>query len=148
LLVRDLAFDTKSNMTLPPVLIVDDDASCRQLLDAVLVALQLQNPRWHAVDADDAVAIMHGARRKRLPLPVLVLLDNQMPGRSGLDVLTWMRSQAEFAVTPVVMLTGQDNLVDVQREYALSVSSYLIKPVGFDALTDVLKSLDRPWALT
>ncbi len=129
------------------ILVVDDDDMSRRLIDATLDALQLSNPRLHAVDGDDAVAQLSACARGELPVPALVLLDGQMPGRSGLHVLQWMREQPALQAVPVVMLTGVSDVESIRNAYDAGATSYLVKPVAFEALADVLRNLGTRWVL-
>lgn len=125
------------------VLVADDDEIARELVVRYFAKLNLRNRVVLACDGDEAVRILSAEGLR----PVLVLLDQEMPGRSGLEVLRWLRDDARVAAVPVVMLTGSAALHEVDEAYALGVSCYLVKPVGFAALEDVLRQLSLPWAL-
>jgi CheY-like chemotaxis protein len=132
-----------------PILIVDDDASSRFLVSECLAMLGLTNPRIEVADGDDAIAELRSLLNQGLQrVPALVLLDRQMPGCSGMDVLRWMRQTPGLETTAVVMLSADDCARGVRDAYELSVRSYLVKPVGFDALATVVRDLDLPWMLT
>jgi CheY-like chemotaxis protein len=96
-------------------------------------------------DGDQAIAYLRGASdfsdRTKYPLPQLILLDLKMPRLSGFDVLTWMRGEESLKQLPVVVLTSSNHDADVKRAYALGAKSYLVKPVGFDALVEMVKTL-------
>ena len=125
------------------VLVVDDDAAARKLVIRFLEKLRLRNPLVEAVDGEDAIAKLSEEANH----PVLVLLDMQMPGRSGIEVLRWMRDQPRLRDVPVVVLSGFAELDDMDGMYALGIVSYLVKPVGFPALGDLLRQVDLPWML-
>lgn len=106
--------------------------------------------RMHAVgDGDAAVDYLQGtgpyADRQAWPMPRLVLLDLKLPRRSGLEVLEWMRAQPSLAPTVVVALTSSRENADLQRAYALGANSYLVKPVDFDDLLQMMQTLDLYW---
>lgn len=124
------------------ILVADDDDVARELVVRYLDKLCLANPVVTAHDGNEVVDLLSGGL-----LPVLVMLDLDMPGRSGVEVLTWMRGRPALASVPVVMLTANGDLDNVDDAYALGVSSYLVKPVGFSAIADVLRGLALPWAL-
>ncbi|GAA5514367.1 response regulator rcp1 [Deinococcus carri] len=65
------------------------------------------------------------------PLPDVVLLDINMPGMSGFEVLTAMKNHPQLARIPVVMLTTSNHDQDITQAYTLNASSYLIKSVNF-----------------
>jgi len=96
-------------------------------------------------DGDQAMAYLRGMNnfsdRSKYPLPQLILLDLKMPRVSGFDVLTWLQSQDGLKQVPVIVLTSSNHDADVKRAYALGAKSYLVKPVGFEALVELVKTL-------
>lgn len=100
-------------------------------------------------DGEEAIAYLSGEPRyqNRLehPLPALVLLDLKMPRVSGFDVLRWIRNEVSYKRLPVVVLTSSSHDVDVQRAYDQGANSYLIKPVDFNRLVDLVKSVHHYW---
>lgn len=125
------------------VVVADDDEMARDLVVRYFAKLKLANRVVHACDGEHAVRVLSDEGLR----PALVLLDLEMPGRSGLDVLRWVRGEHRLAEVPVVMLTASAELDEVDEAYALGISSYLVKPVGFAALQDVVRQLGLPWAL-
>ncbi|MFP5328371.1 MAG: response regulator [Acidimicrobiia bacterium] len=126
-----------------PIVVIDDDELARALVVQHLRKLHLRNPVIEAVDGEHAYEVL----RSLDTAPALVLLDVHMPHRSGLELLEWMRSEPRFADVPVVMLTVSSALDEVDTSYELGVISYLVKPVGYRALDDVLRGGDVPWVL-
>ena len=94
-----------------------------------------------AADGDEAVDLLE----KLDPPPSLILLDVQLPGRSGLDVLGWIRARSEFIRVPVVMLTGCLDSAVIKRALSLGANSYLVKPSTFAALQEMIRSLVCYW---
>jgi CheY-like chemotaxis protein len=104
----------------------------------------------HAVsDGDEAVAYLRGtdgfSDRAKHPLPELILLDLKMPRLSGFDLLAWLRREALFKKTPVIVLTSSNHETDIKHAYDLGANSYLVKPVGFDALVEVARTIHGYW---
>ena len=127
---------------LPPILVVDDDPVAWARVAAFVGSLRLANPlSW--LQTGEA-ALEHLLARGP---PALILLDIHMEGMSGIDVLRWLRATEGFADVPVVMLTASADLDEVEISHALGAVSYLVKPVGFGALRDLIRELDTPWAL-
>lgn len=131
------------------ILVVEDDPGHAMLIQEAFGAAQLANPLHVVSDGEEAIAYLEGTGpytdRDAHPLPVLVLLDIHMPKRSGLDVLEWMRGEPDLKRVPVIMLTASEDDGDIDRAYELGANSYLIKPVGFDALLDVVRTLGLYW---
>ena len=85
--------------------------------------------------------------RSFLTSPVLMLLDLKLPRKSGLEVLAWVREQAGLKRLPVVVLTSSRETTDINRAYDLGANSYLVKPVGFENLFELAKSLNMYWLM-
>ncbi|MEY2465554.1 MAG: hypothetical protein QOD03_75 [Verrucomicrobiota bacterium] len=100
-------------------------------------------------DGDQAIAYLRGdnsfSDRKKHPLPQLVLLDLKMPRLSGFDVLDWARKEKQFHNLPIIVLTSSNHEADIKRAYNLGANSYLVKPVGFDALVAVVRTIQEYW---
>ena len=100
-------------------------------------------------DGDSAVAYLAGEApyddRARHPLPQLVLLDLKLPCRSGLEVLEWARARPELRSLVVVVLTSSRESRDIDRAYELGANSFLVKPVEFDGLCELVATMDRYW---
>jgi len=106
--------------------------------------------KLHLVEDGDAVIdYLTGTNaysdREQFPLPVLLLLDLKLPRRSGLEILEWLRQQPGLRRIPVVVLTSSRQSTDVSCAYDLGANSYLVKPVGFTALIDIMKTLGLYW---
>ena len=100
-------------------------------------------------DGDAAVFYLNGdgeySDRDRYPLPAIILLDLKLPRRSGHEVLVWLKRQPELKRLPVVMLTSSKETIDVKRAYDLGVNSYLVKPIGFASLLEMMQSFNEYW---
>jgi CheY-like chemotaxis protein len=100
-------------------------------------------------DGEQALHYLSGANsfsdRDKFPLPALILLDLKLPRKSGIEVLEWIRLQPGLKRIPVVMLTSSKQTVDIAKAYDLGVNAYLVKPVNFDGLLDMVKTLEAFW---
>ena len=131
------------------ILHVEDDSN-----DVLLIARAFRKAETSAQvqvvgDGEQAINYLSGAgsfaQRDQFPLPSLVLLDLKLPRKSGIEVLEWIRRQPGIRRIPVVMLTSSRQPVDINRAYDLGANAYLVKPVNFDALVQMLKTLDSFW---
>jgi CheY-like chemotaxis protein len=135
-----------------PILLVEDDPNDQLLIRRAFARAKLMNPLRLTRDGDEAVDYLAGgggfADRQANPLPALVMLDLKLPRRSGLEVLEWLRSQAgSLGRTPVVVLTSSRENRDVDRAYELGANSYLVKPVGFDGLLEMIRTTGLYWTV-
>jgi CheY-like chemotaxis protein len=137
------------NASAYPILLVEDSPDDALLIQRAFRKANLANPVQLVRDGEEAVTYLSGAPpyddRTRFPLPVFMLLDLKLPRRSGLEVLAWVRQESVVKRLPVVVLTSSRESVDVNRAYDLGVNSYLTKPVGFEALLEMVKNVNLYW---
>ncbi len=133
------------------ILVVEDDPNDVLLIQRAFKKANILNPLKTVSNGDEAVAYLGGegeyAGVEESPSPVLVLLDLKLPRRSGLEVLAWIRAQERLRRLPVVVLTSSRETSDINKAYDLGANSYLVKPVGFDSLLDLVKSLELYWLI-
>jgi CheY-like chemotaxis protein len=130
-----------------PVLIVDDDENDILLVQRAFERAGLQNPIHIVKGGFSALAYLNGDSpyhdRSKYPLPALVLLDINMPGMDGFEVLKRIRQQKSLAHVAVVMLTSVEEIRIVTRAYHLGATSFLIKPLDFCNASELMHSLQR-----
>lgn len=85
------------------------------------------------------------ADRTRHPLPCLVLLDLNMPGLSGLDVLQWIRTTPSICTLIVIVLTSSNQDADVFRAYQQGANGYLVKPADIDSILKMARAIKDYW---
>ncbi|MBW4527262.1 MAG: response regulator [Phormidium tanganyikae FI6-MK23] len=133
------------------LLVVEDNEDDILFIERAFDEANLSNPLQIIRDGDSAVDYLSGVgeygNRDRYPLPPLILLDIRLPRRSGLEVLTWIKQQPGLRRLPVVMLTTSRENSDINRAYDLGANSYLLKPVGPDALREMVKTLNFYWLI-
>jgi DNA-binding response OmpR family regulator len=133
------------------ILLVEDDSNDVFLIQRAFRKANLANPIQVVQDGEAAVLYLSGQEpysdRDRYPLPILMLLDLKLPRRSGLEVLEWLRQQPKLKRMPVVMLTSSREHADINQAYDLGANSYLVKPVAFDGLLNMVKSLNQYWLI-
>lgn len=131
------------------IIIADDDADDRLLITDAFRESRLVNPLVFAEDGeqllevlDKSVAESNGSRRS---LPGLILLDLNMPRMDGRTALGKIKSNPALRRIPVIVLTTSKAEEDVLRTYDLGVNSFITKPVTFEGLVEVVKSLNHYW---
>jgi CheY-like chemotaxis protein len=97
---------------------------------------------------EQAIAYLCGDRefadRDKFPLPTVLLLDLNMPGVSGFDVLRWVRTRLEFRHLCVIVLSASMRKEDVETSFDLGANSFLVKPADLLDLIELMKTL-RAW---
>lgn len=132
------------------ILLVEDNPVDILLMQRAFRSDTLANTSLQIVrDGDAAVLYLNGegeySDRARYPLPTIILLDLKLPRRSGHEVLGWLKQQPELKRLPVVVLTNSRQTLDVDRAYDLGVNSYLVKPVGFASLLQMIDTFNEYW---
>jgi CheY-like chemotaxis protein len=139
------------NFTRYTILLVEDDPNDAFLIQRAFRKANLANPIQVMNDGEAAVQYLSGqepyADRDRYPLPILMLLDLKLPRRSGLEVLEWLKQQPKLKRLPVVVLTSSREHIDLNRAYDLGANSYLVKPVAFDSLLNMVQTLNQYWLI-
>jgi CheY-like chemotaxis protein len=127
--------------------LVEDNRDDALLIRRAFRKAGLASPA-HVEDGEAAVAYLaQSVEGDQAPnrLPALVLLDLKLPRKSGLEVLAWLRGHDILGRLPVVVLTSSREAPDVRRAYDLGANSYLVKPVGFEALRQLVETLGLYW---
>jgi two-component system, sensor histidine kinase and response regulator len=118
-----------------PVLIVDDNATNRRILQEVLAHWQMQPT---AVETGrEALALMRGAVEQGRPFP-LVLSDAMMPEMDGFTLAEQIKHDPQLAGALIMMLSSADQPTDAARCRALGVANYLTKPIKQSDLLDAV----------
>jgi CheY-like chemotaxis protein len=132
------------------ILLVEDDSN-----DVVLIQRAFQkaglNDRVRVVrDGEQAIDYLSGngvySDREQYPRPYLVLLDLKMPGTNGFEVLQWARRQSELKRLLIVVLTSSNLQADVDRAYELGANSYLVKPIEFNEMANLIQRFEAYWS--
>ena len=131
------------------ILMADDDPDDRQLTKEALEEGRLINEVRFVEHGEELMEYLRRegkyASAAESPRPGLILLDLNMPRKDGRAVLAEIKQDPEFRTIPVVVLTTSKADEDVYRSYDLGVNSYIVKPVTFEALVDILQTLEKYW---
>lgn len=127
------------------ILAVEDNAADVRLLREALRELEDVDLEV-AGDGSEALAALRGEPPSpQGSLPDLVLLDLNLPGTSGFEVLDAIRSDPSTRGVPVVVLTTSTAPADVHRAYARGANAYLVKSVDYEAFRSAVATIDRFW---
>ena len=100
---------------------------------------------------EDGVQAIQFLRRQgpcaHAPRPELILLDLDLPRKDGREVLAEIRADASLRTIPVAALTASYAERDMLMSYKLNVNCYLIKPVDFGQLVEVVRSTESFWLM-
>jgi CheY-like chemotaxis protein len=125
---------------MPPketIVVADDDRVIQ-----TLVAEFLRKKGFNVVPAFDSMQAMMGVRNTS---PKAVILDINMPGGGGIDVLRKLKASTKTTQIPVLVITGSEDPKVSEEAHAVGAEAFLNKPVNLDALyAALMRALGRP----
>jgi CheY-like chemotaxis protein len=131
------------------ILMADDDADDRMMAKEAFEESRVANDLRFVVDGEELMDYLK--RRGRFtdpassPRPGLILLDLNMPRKDGREALQELKQDPRFRAIRVIILTTSKAEEDILRTYNLSAASYITKPVTFESLVDVVRTLGKYW---
>lgn len=129
----------------PVVLSADDDENGQFLLRRAFDKAGIKASIKEARDGTDVIQYLAGDGgyndRAQHPWPDLLFLDLKMPRLSGFGVLELIRKNPNFQTFPVLVFSSSDNAEDVRRAYELGCHLYVVKPVEFQKLVDLVRAV-------
>jgi CheY-like chemotaxis protein len=133
------------------ILVAEDDDNDFFFLERAFKQASIANPLNRVRDGEEAIAYLGGeepfADRLKHPLPYLMLLDLKMPRKNGFELMAWVREQPGLKRLPIVVLTSSREDPDINRAYELGANTYLVKPVKFEGLVDMMRTLNLYWLM-
>ncbi len=134
-----------------PILLIEDSADDALLLERAIRAAGVENRIVTTDTGDDGVCYLKGegnyTDREKFPLPGVVLVDMKLPGKTGFEILEWMRGRPELRGILVVAVTGYREIGQVQRAYDLGAATFLTKTVSREDVTNLIRGFQGYWAL-
>lgn len=129
-----------------PILLVEDNPVDLDLTLRAFKSRKLANPVEIARDGEEALAYIEKWENGD-PVPVVILLDLNLPKVNGLEVLEAIKKHPDFRTIPVVVLTTSSESRDVKTSYQLGANSYIVKPVDFDKFIEVATQIELYWGV-
>lgn len=132
------------------ILMAEDDADDRLLAHDALAECGLGEDLRFVENGEELLdyLLQRGKYDKQTPRPGLILLDLNMPVKDGREVLQEIKTNAALRRIPVVVLTTSRADTDIDRIYNLGANSFITKPVRYDALVEVMRTISQYWLKT
>ena len=130
------------------ILMADDDADDRVLARDAMEESRLGNCLRCVEDGQELMDYLTRTgkyARVDAPRPGLILLDLNMPRKDGRQALREIKANPDLRRIPVVVLTTSKTEEDILRTYDLGANSFITKPVTFDRLVEIVRTLGRYW---
>jgi CheY-like chemotaxis protein len=133
----------------PVILLAEDNEDHVFIFRRAIHQAGITTPLHVVGDGEQVIKYLQATGRYRnrseYPLPDLLLLDLKMPRKDGFEVLKWIREQPSLSTLRVVVLTTSDRIQDVNEAYRLGANSFLVKPLEFAELRNMLTALHEYW---
>ena len=128
------------------ILVIEDNPMDVELVRRALERRHTANPIEVIEDGAVALEQIHEWEAGK-PSPILILLDLQLPGASGLEVLRQIKTHPQFSGIPVIILTASGEDADVKTAYELGANAYIVKPIDFDRFLQVTDQIELYWTI-
>jgi CheY-like chemotaxis protein len=129
------------------ILLVEDDPGDQKLIKNSMLEQKMSNKLCTVSSGEEALEYLKQSKtgNSETPWPDLILLDLNMPGMGGKEFLRRIKSNEDFNMIPVVILTTSDLDKDIIESYKLQAAGYVKKPVRLDDFCNVAKEISEYW---
>lgn len=135
-----------------PLLIIEDSDEDFAALQRMIVKAQIPNPIYRCEDGEEALLFLYRQEEYEdeslSPRPSLIVLDLNLPGTDGREVLAQIKKDKDLQTIPVVIFSTSSNPKDINTCYRCGVSGYMVKPMDLNRLNDVVKTFLEYWFQT
>ncbi len=133
----------------PLLLVIENNNEDFETFQRFLHQSSLNIPVYRCINGDQALAFLYRtyphAEPEPVPRPGLILLDLNLPGMDGREVLRRIKQDDQLKLVPIVVFTTSNNPKDIEACYRQGVNSYIIKPMDFSLLKRSIQTLLEYW---
>ena len=133
------------------ILMAEDDADDRLLAKDALAECGMADDLYFVENGEDLLDYLQSRGKygqSPRPRPRLILLDLNMPRKDGREALREIKNNPALRRIPVVVLTTSNAEMDIERAYELGANSFISKPVAFDSLVSIMRTIGQYWFAT
>ena len=135
-----------------PLLVIEDSDEDFTALARIMSKAEIPNPLYRCEDGEEALDFLYHqgeyADFTQAPRPALIVLDLNLPGTDGREVLATLKQDGNLKTIPVVILSTSSNPRDISACYHQGVSGYMVKPMNTKLLNKLVKSFIEYWFQT
>lgn len=130
-----------------PLLVVEDSDPDFVCLQKILTKLSVSNPIYRCADGDEAIDFLHsqGDDSKIIPRPGVILLDLNLPGTDGKEVLKKVKQDERLKTIPVIIFTTSTDPQDINCCYEYGANGYMFKPSDLINLKKTIQVFVDNW---
>jgi chemotaxis family two-component system response regulator Rcp1 len=130
------------------ILVVEDSPGDVRLIREALRDSQFAVHLSVARDGEEALSLLMNGKNGLVPLPDLVLLDLNLPKKSGREVLSEIKHDALLKKVPVIVMTSSNSEDDISAVYRLNANCYIRKPSDLYQYERVVRAIEDFWLMT
>jgi CheY-like chemotaxis protein len=131
------------------ILLVEDNHADAHLMAEVLKEAETPNRLHRLSHGEEVLPYLRGENGpQRAPRPELILLDLNLPAKSGHELLAELKEDKDLRRIPVIVLSASRDEIDVRRAYELCASAYICKPAFLDDYIGVVRIIEDFWLRT
>lgn len=123
------------------ILMIEDDEGHVKLIEKNLRRAGITNDLKHFADGTEAIQYFFGTDNSWENLPLLTLLDLNLPGIDGYEILRRLKTNVKTQKIPIIILTTTDNPREIEKCYELGCNVYMTKPVEYEAFAESIRKL-------
>jgi CheY-like chemotaxis protein len=127
------------------ILLIDDNPSDVWLLKEALRLAQIPVQMTVSRDGIEAIEYLHKVEKNVADCPDFIVLDLNLPGKNGHEVLAEIKASSALRHIPVVVLSSSKAEEDRRTAYELSACCFVTKPDGLPAYVEMVRGMDRFW---
>ncbi len=128
------------------ILLVEDNPGDVYIVRSSLADSELYHNFYHVHDGEETMAYLHREKEyQNVPFPDLILLDLNLPKKSGFEVLEEIKASPKLRIIPIIILTSSNAEQDIMRSYQLYANSYIVKPSNYFDFFQAIKKLELFW---
>ncbi|MES2828243.1 MAG: response regulator [Bacteroidota bacterium] len=131
-------------MATPDIFYVEDDPDYAFILQTAISEVREDIVVGIVEDGRDAVSKLKSFADQK-DKPKLILLDLNLPGLSGIDVLKMIKEMPHLKYIPVILFSTSDNPKDIKASYEFGANAFVTKPDGYTNLLSCLRTMHEFW---
>ena len=132
-----------------PLLIVEDSDEDFEAFGRFVRRAKISNPVYRCIDGEDALDFLYRQGdyqdNAQAPRPSIILLDLNLPGTDGREVLEQIKQDDKLKTIPVIIFTTSSNPKDIETCYRFGVNSDALKPINLEKSKEVMQSIVNYW---
>ena len=132
-----------------PLLIIEDSDEDFEALERMIIKAQISNPIYRCEDGEEALDFLfHEGEyedESLSPRPSLIVLDLNLPGTDGREVLAELKQNQDLQTIPVVIFSTSSNPKDIDACYRQGISGYIVKPMDTQRLNQLVQTFLEYW---